>query len=92
MHCINLDLKENSTMLTPSEEKTSPVVIDDTINDGKSNMYFDLGQCFVQIPILFPCYTLFPVTEMIGYLEGKCLLQGRSTCRSECIFFIYRLR
>ena len=25
-------------MLTPSEERSSPVVIDDTINDGKSNV------------------------------------------------------
>ena len=70
-------------MLTPSEERTSPVVIDDIINDGKSNMYFDLGQCFVQKrstkPNLFPSYTSFPVTEIIGYLEGQCLLQGRST-------------
>ena len=51
-------------MLTPSEERTSPVVIDDIINDGKSNMYFDLGQCFVQncetesysLLYIVPCY------------------------------------
>ncbi|XP_078315065.1 uncharacterized protein LOC111102945 isoform X2 [Crassostrea virginica] len=37
---IKIDLKENSTMQTPSEERTSPVVIDDTINNGlkKSTM------------------------------------------------------
>ena len=34
-HYIGLGLMENSTMLTPSEERTSPAVIDDTNNDGK---------------------------------------------------------
>ena len=34
-HYIDLGLKENSTMVTPSEERTLPAVIDDTINDGK---------------------------------------------------------
>nr|XP_022291608.1 uncharacterized protein LOC111102945 [Crassostrea virginica] len=38
--CHSSNLKENSTMQTPSEERTSPVVIDDTINNGlkKSTM------------------------------------------------------
>ena len=41
-----------------------------TLSIMVNQMYSDLGQCFVQKlstkPNLFPCYTLFPVKEIIG--------------------------